>query len=361
MKPGERLAALEGLRGFAAFLVFLVHAFGLLLARVYGIDADHAAVLGDTNFARAAAVFFFRSHYGVDLFFVLSGLLMADLALRRWPGTGRFLARRLTRIYPAYAVAAAVAAVVTVAWFGGAFTPATIAGNVFLLQGFFTLGIAALNPVSWSLSYEMAFYLVVPLLALAWRGHEGQAPPNARFTLAIALIAIVVAAALVPIDKGIYFAYFALFIPGIALGLLDDAQRERAARAVPLAVVALAWLAFTLAVKLGLLSNLQPAYYCASGIACGLVVLKACDTTGALARALSSPVPRWLGKYSYSFFLIHFVVVHAWGEALARLIAPSGSVAYAALFLAGALGLSLVAARLLYAVAEGFYFRLSRR
>ena len=361
MNPGERLAALEGLRGYAAFLVFLVHAFGLLLARVYGVDADGTWVMGDTSFARLVAVFLFRSHYGVDLFFVLSGLLMADLALRRWPGTGRFLARRLVRIYPAYAVAAIIAALVTVAWFGGTLTPGTVAGNVFLLQGFFALGIPALNPVSWSLSYEMAFYLLVPLLALAWRACGGRAPPSARFALAIALIAIIVCAALVPVAKGIYFAYFALFIPGIASGLLDDAARERAARAVPLSLVAFAWIAFTLAVKLGFLSNLQPAYYCASGIAGGLVVLKACDASGPLARGLSAPVPRWLGKYSYSFFLIHYVVMHAWGEALARFIPAAGSAAYAVLFLVGALGLSLVAARLLYAVAESFYFRSPRR
>ena len=60
MNPGERLAALEGLRGYAAFLVFLVHAFGLLVARVYGLDADRATVLGDTDFVRAAAVFLRR-------------------------------------------------------------------------------------------------------------------------------------------------------------------------------------------------------------------------------------------------------------------------------------------------------------
>jgi peptidoglycan/LPS O-acetylase OafA/YrhL len=45
----------------------------------------------------------------VDLFFVLSGLLMADIAARRWPGTRTFLARSALRIYPAYLAAGALA------------------------------------------------------------------------------------------------------------------------------------------------------------------------------------------------------------------------------------------------------------
>ena len=95
----KRLAALEGLRGYAAFLVFLVHSCGLVLARVHGVDADRASI-GDATPGVAVLLFFFRSHYGVDLFFVLSGLLMADIAARRWPGTRAFLARRALRIYP---------------------------------------------------------------------------------------------------------------------------------------------------------------------------------------------------------------------------------------------------------------------
>jgi exopolysaccharide production protein ExoZ len=354
MNPGERLAALEGLRGYAAFLVFLVHSCGLLLARVYGINADLQPVLAETDFIAAAFLFLFHSHYGVDLFFVLSGFLMADMAIRRWPGTRRFLARRLLRIYPAYAAAALIAGLVTLTWFGGKYSLATIAGNVFLLQGFFTLGIPAINPVTWSLTFEMAFYLVVPFIAAAWAG-QGM-----RSFLAIALLVALALGALFSATQGIYFAYYALFIPGIALGVLDDAARERLAREVPLAIVLFAWIGFTLLVKLGFLSNSQPAYFVASGTAGALLALKACDATGAFARALSSPALRWLGKYSYSFFLIHFIVVHGWGEVLARFVPAPGSVVYAILFLAGALAFSLLAARLLYAVAESFYFRARR-
>ena len=343
MNPRERLSALEGLRGYAAFLVFLVHAFGLLAARVYGISADLAPVLGEADPVRALVLFIFHSHYGVDLFFVLSGLLMTDLAMRRWPGARRFFARRLARIYPAYLLSAVITATITVWWFGGKVNGWQVVGNLFLLQGFFALGIVAMNPVSWSLTFEAAFYLLVPLLQ--------------RKNLRIAVIVLLASSVPMAIETPFaYFSYFSLFLPGIALGILDDERRVALARRIPTACVILAWMAFTLGVKLGFIANIQPAYYVASGIAGGLVVLKTFDDSGFLARALATPAARWLGKHSYSFFLIHFVVVHLWGDVVARLVPPGDRALYAGLFLPGALGLSLLAAWLLYAAAERFYF-----
>ena len=118
-----------------------------------------------------------------------------------------------------------------------------------------------------------------------------------------------------------------------------------------------AWLAFTLAVKLEFLFDQGPLYFLCSGLACGLVVLKACDTEGMLARALASPIPRWLGRYSYSFFLVHFLVVQAWIVWVAGRVPTSDRSRFSTLFLVGSLAISIVAARLLYAVTERFYFR----
>jgi peptidoglycan/LPS O-acetylase OafA/YrhL len=161
-------------------------------------------------------------------------------------------------------------------------------------------------------------------------------------------------------DRAIYLAYFALFIPGIAIGILDDESRERAARRVALPVVLAAWAAFTLCVKAGVLTNTHPAYYAASALACGLLVLKACDPGSALARLFSIPLMRWLGRYSYSFFLIHYIVVHYWGGVVSGWIAMGSPFAFAAVFLAGALAISLAAARLLYALTERWYFSARR-
>jgi peptidoglycan/LPS O-acetylase OafA/YrhL len=160
-----------------------------------------------------------------------------------------------------------------------------------------------------------------------------------------------------PAGKAMYLAYFALFVPGIALGRLDGDAREALARRVPTSVALAAWVAFTLAVKLEAISNLGPAYYFASGLAGGLLVLKACDPESALARVLASALPRWMGRYSYSFFLVHYIVVQRWGAFLADIVPVGDRLAYGVLFLAGSLALSLAAARLLWILAERFYFR----
>jgi peptidoglycan/LPS O-acetylase OafA/YrhL len=348
----QRLAALEGLRGYAAFLVFLVHAFGLLALLLFIINLDRYSVWIDRDPIRILLILLSRSHYGVDLFFVLSGLLMADLAVRRWPGVVKFLRRRWLRIYPAYAVSLIAAAVFL--WPDRTYSAVDALGNAALLQGIFVLGIREINPPTWSLSFEAVFYLAVPMAASAWAGGRRVPGPIALVTT---FVAIVVTAALLPVQGGIQFAYFALFVPGIALGLLDQAARETLARRVPLAVVLLAWAGFTLARKLELISILAPAYYFCSGVACGLLVLKACDTQGLLARAFASPLLRWLGRYSYSFFLVQYVVINRWGGWLGDRMSPSHRTAFAVLFLAGSLAFSLAAARLLYAITERFYFR----
>ena len=352
MTSDQRLAALEGLRGYAAFLVFLVHAFGLLALLLFVIDLDLYSIWSDREPIRIALMLLSRSHYGVDLFFVLSGLFMADLAVRRWPGTLRFLSQRWLRIYPAYAVSLIAAALLL--WPDRTYPAVDVLGNAALLQGIFALGIREINPPTWSLSFEALFYLAIPIAAWAWAGGRRTPGPTA---LLAAFAAIVAAAALIPVRGGVQFAYFALFVPGIALGLLDQSAREELARRVPLAVVLAAWAGFTLARKLEVITIFDPAYYICSALACGLLVLKACDARGALARALSSPLPRWLGRYSYSFFLVQYIVISPWGAWLAERMQTSNRPLFASLFLAGSLAFSIAAARLLYAVTERFYFR----
>lgn len=344
----KRLAALEGLRGYAAFLVFLVHSCGLVLVRLHGVDGDHASIR-DLAPAPAILLFFFRSHYGVDLFFVLSGLLMADIAARRWPGTRTFLSRRALRIYPAYLASIAVAVAAGILLFEHVVAASDIAANVAFLQGFFVLGIPALNPVTWSLSYEAAFYLAVPLLALAWARVSA-------WMFAVAFLGIVALAAALPGEKAIYFAYFALFAPGLWLGSLETESRERMARRIPAWAAIGAWIAFTLAFKLELLANSRPAYYLASGLAGGILVLKLCDGSSPPARWLSTRPALALGRISYSFFLLHFVVLHV----MARLIGGTG-IAFAATIFIGGFALSLAAASALYALAERSYFRRRAR
>jgi peptidoglycan/LPS O-acetylase OafA/YrhL len=149
------IRALTGLRGVAACSVVAYH------VTRWGIDAP--AAIGP--FVR-------HGYLAVDLFFVLSGFLMARRYGGSFPGGARvyawFLARRLQRIYPMYAVA--IAATFGLYWAGALPLPRHGGGSA----AKFVMDMAMLQclgggpnllPVSWSLSTEWIAYLTFPLLA----------------------------------------------------------------------------------------------------------------------------------------------------------------------------------------------------
>src|SRR5260221_13259255 len=201
---------------------------------LYGVvDIELLYVADASSVSLAAIVFLLHSNYGVDLFFLLSGLLMADVAVRRWPGAPRFMARRMLRIYPPYLASLVVVALVVYFTIERPVALPEGAANLALLQGFFPLGIHAINPVTWSLSYEAGFYLAVPVIALAW-GASRPGNLGYRFAFLVLLFAAIVATcAMLAADRAIYLAYFALFIPRIALGVLDDEARAPARGTAP--------------------------------------------------------------------------------------------------------------------------------
>lgn len=158
------IAALTGLRGIAAFLVFLFH----YAALHPGIRLDLAVPLvgGALQFP------FGLGFSGVDIFFVLSGFLLtlpfarAVLAGTPPPSTGRYFQRRLRRVLPAYYAQLFIILFVG-AWFL-AWKPQTIGALFAHLLMFFNIGWNPVTPlvgVWWTLPVEMGFYLLLPLLA----------------------------------------------------------------------------------------------------------------------------------------------------------------------------------------------------
>ena len=103
---------------------------------------------------------------GVALFFVLSGFLLSrpwvrevQLGARR-PSVGRYFKHRLARILPAYWVALIAVLLTT----GSGASTRTIIDNVTLTQGYTGRFLPSFFQ-TWSLVTEVAFYIVLPLLA----------------------------------------------------------------------------------------------------------------------------------------------------------------------------------------------------
>lgn len=137
--PGIQL-----LRGAAALLVVACHVVGNLSNQI-GHDAfrDNLTAAGGS---------------GVDLFFVISGFVIFCGTFRRAPpGTLLFLWRRAARIYPFYWCVLALLIAMRVAGFvkGADFSAPNLLHAASLLPAR-----EALLPVSWTLTYELLFYLL---------------------------------------------------------------------------------------------------------------------------------------------------------------------------------------------------------
>src|SRR3954462_2213171 len=172
MAPSERTrraAGLDGLRAVAALSVLCFHTW------LYGFD-EPSAVVRSSVFDKVA----FELRLGLIFFFVLSGyLLYRGFARAALTGEGRvdvrrYARRRVARIVPAYWVATigAIALLWPASGTPGVRLPAASDLPLFAVfgQNYSLDTIMRVNPVTWTLCVEAAFYVLLPLLgAVAWR------------------------------------------------------------------------------------------------------------------------------------------------------------------------------------------------
>lgn len=153
MGRAERLEGLQYLRGLAALLVVLFHC-----AMCFGPAGYAGTVRGWEG------VFLF-GHAGVELFFVLSGFIICWVHFEDPPdGFGRYLGKRLLRIYPPVLIVVA------------AFGAVRLAGHMpqrpidwFVSLTLIPAADAYFPPALWTLTHEMLFYLVFGLAFVSKR------------------------------------------------------------------------------------------------------------------------------------------------------------------------------------------------
>lgn len=160
----QYIASLTGLRGVAAFLVFLYH-YEVLHP---GIRLDLAVpVIG-----KALQFPLGFGFAGVDIFFVLSGFLLslpfalATVSQKSLPPLRPYFKRRFLRVFPAYYAQLLIILAVG-SWFV-VWKPLSVAAFLAHLLMFFNIGWQPVTPlvgVWWTLPVEMGFYLILPLLA----------------------------------------------------------------------------------------------------------------------------------------------------------------------------------------------------
>jgi peptidoglycan/LPS O-acetylase OafA/YrhL len=305
----DYLPALTGLRFILALWVVLHHISG------QGMMLESWA----NSLPFAARTIVHGGYLAVQSFFVLSGFVMArTYANARWGGKDlvKYGAARLARIYPVYLLSLIVVAPFIV---DTMLEPATGAGRkatlladyVFVMQGWTgTLGVGWNTP-AWSLSCEFFFYLLFPLIFPLLRNAGRRV---IALVLAACLITpVLLAHAEVPWDwKPIH--HFSDFVAGIAAArlyrFLAPRMKQHGSWLYLPAAIAGALLIVFPQVMDGtygdLKTGLRPLNVLAlAGLALG---------GGFTARVLSTQIADYLGKVSYSMYILHVPILWWFGR-----------------------------------------------
>ncbi|WP_331372109.1 acyltransferase family protein [Sinorhizobium chiapasense] len=301
----------------------LVRALAILLVMLrHGERALHTETGSPQGFLQ---MIFMNGWIGVDLFFVLSGYLIARHLIRAGIGRGefrlgRYIAMRALRIFPAYYAVLLLTA-------AGAFplvqvsTDALglrVAYHLLFLQDYLPSDI---NVVFWSLGVEEKFYVLAPLLILTLlhcrNVHSRLAVLLSLFALPIALRAAIFLPAARVFDYPEFWRIFrspfhmALegLIVGVGIALAEHAGLVRRARVAGLAVLACSILALTIwtgshefMAEIGLADAVfQPPLI---AFLAGMVTLGGVLLAGT-PMPFSAPV-QLVARLSYSLYLIHY-------------------------------------------------------
>ncbi len=327
-----RFPHFDSLRAIGALAIFGTHAYFTLRNNAPGPLRPYAA----------------RLEVGVYIFFVISGFLLyrpfarARLSGVPGPSIGAYAWRRLLRIGPAYWVALTIIAL----WIGERYVFEL--RNAVWLYPFAQsyrpgLAVGGLSQ-AWSLSVEAAFYVMLPVYALALRAlplSSGAARLRAELAgvagLAIAGFAFTTFAS----AKGYTSAgleriplhltlpcYLQVFAGGMGLAVVSVWYQEREPTGwirgldrFPGVAWGVALLAFwVVSTQLGLDGRaeerpgtgvwvIRSALYALIGLAVVIPAVFGDQTRGLVRRLLANRVLMWIGLVSYSLFLYHLAVL----------------------------------------------------
>ena len=341
---------LDLLRSIAIVLVLLRH-------------GQRAIFLGSGEPQGVVQTIFMNGWIGVDLFFVLSGYLIARHLVRAGIGSGqfdlaRYLARRALRIVPAYyAVLLLVVA--------GAFPLYPVEPNLLGLRVAYHLLFlqdylpSDINVVFWSLGVEEKFYLLAPVLVLALL----RCSNRVRACLIVLLFCLPIAARTAvylglaePLDYPTFWRLLRSpfhmtlegLVAGVAIAVVEQAGILRLSRrAAALILVGAGGLLATWLGSQDFMARidatdaiLQPPL---------IALLAAAMTLGAVGLA-GTPMPcsglfRTLSRLSYSLYLVHYPLIPLVMATAGSARMPGFWLCYLSLSLCAALALHLIVER----------------
>jgi peptidoglycan/LPS O-acetylase OafA/YrhL len=333
MKKEHRFTYLDSLRGLAAFAVLLSH---LQFANADLVPVGHRDFMMSVSSVSQFALYALSklheaSRSAVMLFFVLSGFVLAFWLQTNPTAYGQYATRRVFRIYTPFALVVLMSYGLHVLlgsdhlehkeWLKAVLNPDLSARNLakhLVLWG--TKDAIQLDNVSWSLVHEMRVSLVFPLILTGVQRYTWRCVLLLLlFSIGCNLWALALTGQVIVgyeqetlartfLDTGYFIVFF-------ALGAYLAVEREKVCRQVRKAA---RWTQVCLGV--GVFYILLKSDLDHHSFAGGLVdYLRGAGAAGLIAFAISTErmgvflrngVLHWLGRISYSLYLVHVPVIY---------------------------------------------------
>lgn len=304
------------MRGIAALMVALCHC--LLVLSVDGLNniwfATFSELAGVQSAITRFLLLFFNGGAAVVVFFVLSGYVLglsldkSGLSIQRVFG---FYIKRVFRLYPAHIVVLLAIVALLLAffeyrtfgaasawygeWYRAEIGTGKILRNAALVQ-------VDLNHIAWSLQVELAGSLFLPFAYRVAR----------RAALWLNLLALGALVALSWYSHNLYLIFLYCFYAGLILPQVSSKAKtllSGKSGALALAIGAsLLFGGFTLAGPQSLFGRVL--LETAGGVLVIAYLLTPDNSGSGFNRFLDHDLINRLGRYSYSFYLIHFVLLY---------------------------------------------------
>jgi peptidoglycan/LPS O-acetylase OafA/YrhL len=284
--PGREVIPLTSIRGLAAMWVVALHLVGNLSGRGW---IPNPGPIG-TNLIRGG-------DFAVDVFFILSGFILARTYEKRFEVTGFFL-NRFARIYPLHvvvlsAMAIGVIGMKAIGLYPGSDTFFSFADLPYYYSlTFIWLGKYGWNGPTWSLCTEQAAYLIFPIL-------QGLAGIFSRWTAVILGSILLCCDFVLFISTGVPVTGMGAVVRGLfgfGAGVLlhkVSAQQVFPEWGAAVCVAAIGVIAWTGTYAFGVFP------------AAALIVCLSSKGNGVVKRVLSHTWFEQLGLISFSIYLLH--------------------------------------------------------